>query len=52
VMDAADEMGVPLPTTAYIMQLYRTLQNQGLGLEGNHALVKALEQLSGVVVKG
>lgn len=51
VMGAADEMGVPLPTTAYIMQLYRTLQTQGLGAEGNHALIKALEQLSGIVVQ-
>jgi 3-hydroxyisobutyrate dehydrogenase len=51
VMDAADDLGVPLPTTAYILQLYRTLQAQGLGAEGNHALVKALEQLSGIVVK-
>jgi 3-hydroxyisobutyrate dehydrogenase len=51
VLDAADELGVPIPTTSYILQLYRTLQAQGLGAEGNHALVKALEQLSGIVVK-
>ncbi len=47
VMDAADELGVPLPGTALIFQLYRTLQAQGLGAEGNHALVKALEHLAG-----
>ncbi|GAB4111496.1 MAG: NAD(P)-dependent oxidoreductase [Roseiflexaceae bacterium] len=51
VIEAADELGVPLPTTSYIMQLYRSLQAQGLGAEGNHALIKALEQLSGIVVK-
>jgi 3-hydroxyisobutyrate dehydrogenase len=51
VLDTADELGVPIPTTGYILQLYRTLQAQGLGAEGNHALVKALEQLSGIVVK-
>jgi 3-hydroxyisobutyrate dehydrogenase len=28
------------------------LQRQGLGGEGNHALVKALEQLSGITVGG
>jgi 3-hydroxyisobutyrate dehydrogenase len=50
VMEAADEMGIPLPSTAYILQLYRTLQAQGLGAEGNHALIKTLEQLSGVIV--
>ncbi|MBT6489781.1 MAG: NAD(P)-dependent oxidoreductase, partial [Deltaproteobacteria bacterium] len=31
-------------------QLYQSLQRQGLGLEGNHALVKAIEKMSGVEV--
>jgi len=26
------------------------LQNKGLGAEGNHALVKALEDLSGITI--
>jgi 3-hydroxyisobutyrate dehydrogenase len=47
VLEAADALGVPLPATALIHQLYNTLQNQGLGREGNHALVKALENLAG-----
>lgn len=47
VMAAADSLGAPLPGTALIFQLYRTLQAQGLGSEGNHALVKALEHLAG-----
>jgi 3-hydroxyisobutyrate dehydrogenase len=47
VLDAAAELGVPLPGTALIQQLYRTLQARGLGAEGNHALVKALEHLAG-----
>ena len=51
VMDAADELGAPIPITGYILQLYRTLQAQGLGAEGNHALIKAMEQLSGITVK-
>ena len=51
VMDAADELGVPLPGTALIFQLYRTLQAQGLGAEGNHALVKALEHLAGFQIE-
>jgi 3-hydroxyisobutyrate dehydrogenase len=50
VLSAADELGVPLPGTALIFQLYRTLQAQGLGAEGNHALVKALEHLAGFEV--
>ena len=50
ILDAADELGVPVPSTAQIFQLYRTLQSQGLGGEGNHALVKALENMTGIQV--
>ncbi|HMN26985.1 MAG TPA: NAD-binding protein [Caldilineaceae bacterium] len=50
VLDAADELGVPLPGTSLIFQLYRTLEARGLQLEGNHALVKALEHLAGFEV--
>ena len=52
VLDAADKLGTPLPGTALIMQLYRSLQARGLGAEGNHALIKALEALSGIEVTG
>lgn len=48
VLDTADELGVPLPATSLVFQLYRALQSQGLGAEGNHALVKALEEMSGI----
>jgi 3-hydroxyisobutyrate dehydrogenase len=48
VLDSADELGIPLPGVSLVFQLYRALQSQGLGAEGNHALVKALEQLAGV----
>ena len=44
---AADELGVPLPGTGLIFQLYRALQKAGLGAEGNHALIKALEMMAG-----
>ena len=47
VLEAADELGIPLPSTALVFQFYRTLQQRGLGGEGNHALMKALEQLAG-----
>jgi 3-hydroxyisobutyrate dehydrogenase len=52
VLGAADAMGIPLPGTALIFQLYRTLQSRGLGSEGNHALVKALENLAGLEIGG
>ena len=50
VLDAADEFGVPIPGTSLIFNLYRTLEAQGLGGDGNHALVKALENLAGFEV--
>jgi 3-hydroxyisobutyrate dehydrogenase len=36
--------------TSLVHQLYQSLQRQGLGLEGNHALVKAIEKMSGIEV--
>jgi 3-hydroxyisobutyrate dehydrogenase len=50
VLEAADQMGVPSLATATVFNLYRTLQAQGLGGDGNHALVKALENLAGMEV--
>ena len=52
VLDATDELGVALPGTALVFQLYRTLQRRGLGAEGNHALVKALEELNDLRLGG
>jgi 3-hydroxyisobutyrate dehydrogenase len=48
VLEAADQMGLPVLGTSMIFNLYRTLQAQGLGGEGNHALIKALEKMTGV----
>jgi 3-hydroxyisobutyrate dehydrogenase len=50
VLEAADELGVPLLGTSMIFNLYRTLEALGIEQEGNHALVKALERLSGIEV--
>jgi 3-hydroxyisobutyrate dehydrogenase len=49
-LEAADQMGVPVLGTSLVFNLYRTLQAKGLGEEGNHALVKALEALAGFEV--
>lgn len=51
VLETADAIGAPLPSTAQIFQFYRMLQRDGLGGDGNHALVKALEKLAGLEVK-
>ena len=47
VLAAADEFGAPLLGTSLIFNMYRTLQARGLGSEGNHALIKALELMAG-----
>ena len=48
VLEAADAMGIPLLATSMVFQMYRTLQAQGLGGDGNHGLVKALEKMMNV----
>jgi len=50
VLEAADALGVGLLATSAVFQLYRGLQADGLGGDGNHALVKAVERLSGTTV--
>jgi 3-hydroxyisobutyrate dehydrogenase len=52
VLEAADELAVPLVGTALVFQMYRALQRRGLGHEGNHALVKALEEMAGITLGG
>ncbi len=50
VLESADELAVPLPATSLVFQMYRALQRRGLGSEGNHALVKALEEMAGLEI--
>lgn len=50
VLEAADQLGIPVLATSMVFNLYRTLQQQGLGEEGNHSLVKALEKMTGFEV--
>ena len=50
VLESADELAVPLPATSLVFQMYRALQRRGLGHEGNHALVKALEEMADLEV--
>ena len=50
VLESADELAVPLPATSLVFQMYRALQRRGLGHEGNHAMVKALEEMAGLEV--
>ncbi len=48
VLGAADEMGIPVIATALCFNLYRTLQAQGMGGDGNHSIIKALEAIAGI----
>ncbi|MFQ3645990.1 MAG: NAD(P)-dependent oxidoreductase [Anaerolineae bacterium] len=50
VLEAADELGVPAIATSLVFHLYRTLQRDGLGDQGNHALIMALERLANLTV--
>ncbi len=52
VKETADSLAVPIFATNIVFDFYRTLQAQGLGAEGNHALIKALERLANVTVSG
>jgi 3-hydroxyisobutyrate dehydrogenase len=51
VLEAADQLGVPIAGTSLIFNMYRPLEAQGLGEEGNHALIKAVERLAGIEVQ-
>jgi 3-hydroxyisobutyrate dehydrogenase len=50
ILEAGDQLGVPLLGCSTVFHLYRTLQERGSGGQGNHALVRALEYLSGIEV--
>ncbi len=52
VMEASRDMKLSLPGTALTYELQKALQAQGLDREGNFAIVKIIEQLAGVEVKG
>lgn len=50
VLEAAQQMQIPAIATSLVSNLYHTLQSQGLGDQGNHSLIRALENLSGITV--
>lgn len=50
VMDAASELGTPLPGTALAHQLYAALEAEGRGDDGTQALIRVFERLAGLEV--
>ncbi|MBI2836299.1 MAG: NAD(P)-dependent oxidoreductase [Chloroflexi bacterium] len=51
IMNAANELRIPLPVTGLVHQMYYSLQAAGEGNSGTQALVKVLERLSDVEVR-
>lgn len=52
VLDAARELKVFLPATSIVHQLYHAVEQAGQGRDCSQALIRALEAMSGVEVKG
>ena len=50
VLDTARELQVPLLGASTVHDLYSTLLRSGCALDGNHALIKAVENLAGIKV--
>jgi len=46
VLDAAEELHLPLPALSYVHQLYKSNQANGEGKEGTQALFKSIKRLS------
>jgi len=51
-LDAASDVGTPMPVTALVKELYAALVFDGKGDEDNCAVVKVLEKLAGVELTG
>jgi len=47
VLSFAAEMGLPLPATALVHQLFRAVEAEGLGEQGTQAVIVAMEKLAG-----
>ena len=52
VHEAADALGVPIPTTALVEQYFSALRTRGKGSEDHSAVIRFFEQLAGLEVRG
>ena len=52
VHEAADVLGVPIPTTALVEQYFGALRTHGSGGEDHSAVVRFFERLAGIEVRG
>ncbi len=51
VTESAGEMGIDLPVTSRVKEMYEKLQAEGEGKNGTQALIKVLEKINGVHVE-
>jgi 3-hydroxyisobutyrate dehydrogenase len=51
VLETADQIGLPLPGTALVNQLFRVLEARGEAEKGTQALIQALEAMAGFEVR-
>jgi 2-hydroxy-3-oxopropionate reductase len=51
VTGSAGKMGIDLPVTSLVKEMYEKLQAEGEGKNGTQALIKALEKITGVHVE-
>ena len=47
VLSFASELGLPLPATALVQQMFRAVEAEGLGEQGTQAAIVAMEKLAG-----
>jgi 3-hydroxyisobutyrate dehydrogenase len=52
VMETSEELNLPLPATALVHQLFRSVQADGNGDLGTQSLITVMEKLAGVRVTG
>jgi 3-hydroxyisobutyrate dehydrogenase-like beta-hydroxyacid dehydrogenase len=52
ILAAAHELKVFLPATSLVHQLYHTVETEGMSSKGSQALVRALEKMANVEVRG
>jgi 3-hydroxyisobutyrate dehydrogenase len=52
IMETSDELHLPLPATALVSQLFRSVEADGNGDLGTQALITTMEKLAGIRVTG
>ena len=52
IMETSDELHLPLPATALVNQLFRSVEADGNGDLGTQALITTMEKLAGIRVTG